>query len=51
MYDGHGSGCLSWTSVLLDDFSRAGWLDKEARDKFVNFVADVCSKESVKAGQ
>jgi hypothetical protein len=41
MYDGRGSGCLSWTKKLIQDFSEIGWLDQGAEDSFTEYLADV----------
>ncbi|PBK76544.1 hypothetical protein ARMSODRAFT_948351 [Armillaria solidipes] len=37
-YDGNGSGCLSWSAKLLDDYVAAGYVDAQASARFTNFI-------------
>ncbi|KAK0479886.1 hypothetical protein EDD18DRAFT_1206718 [Armillaria luteobubalina] len=37
-YDGNGSGCLSWSTRLLNDYVAAGYVDAQAMQNFAKFI-------------
>ena len=41
MYDGNGSGCLSWCTQLLYDYVNAGYVDTNQPGEFEDFVNDL----------
>jgi hypothetical protein len=44
-YDGNGSGCLSWSTTLLGDYTAAGYVKTQATEDFKKFIEDTRKDE------
>jgi len=47
-YDGNGSGCLFWSTTMLEDYARLGWVLVQSVNQFNTFVGQIRQAEKGK---